>query len=133
MATEMKQYTGLQKVLKQAAKAGVCGDHGEPLEILSRAIDVSRKTILNWLRADGVSLTEPTTIDNAVSRAVTAHGGPVAVGKLLGVTYQAVTQWIAQGYVPNKRVAEFSIQFGVPRNDILSPKVRNAAGVGGEL
>ena len=61
------------------------------------------------------------------------HGGPVAVARVLGVTYQAVTQWIAQGYVPSKRVPEFSIQFGVPRNEILSPKVRNAAGVGGEL
>lgn len=128
MANGTTQCTGLQKVLRTLTRAEKDGVHS-----LAFYCGVTEKTILNWLRADGVTLTEPTTIDNAVSRAVAAHGGPVAVGKLLGVTYQAVTQWIAQGYVPNKRVAEFSIQFGVPRNEILSPKVRNAAGVGGEL
>lgn len=132
MANGTKQFTGLQKVLKQMEKRLV-GLQSTPVAYLAVYLQVTEKTIMNWLRADGVSLTEPRVIDNPVARAVTAHGGPVAVAAVMGVTYQAVTQWIGQGYVPLKRVPEFEIQFGVPRAQLVSPKVRNATGAGGEL
>lgn len=126
---ELKQYTGLQKVLKRVAALG----GADPAGYLGDVLKINRKTILEWLRQDGTQLRALPNTDSALYRAVHANGGPVAVSKILGVTHQAVTHWIAQGYVPTKRVAEFSIQFGVPRELILSPKVRSASGAGGEL
>lgn len=129
----MKQYTGLQKVLKRIEQVGLMGDGREPTMWLADALRLNRKTILEWLRQDGTQLRALPNTDSPLYKAVHANGGPVAVSKVLGVTHQAVTHWIAQGYVPTKRVAEFSIQFGVPREQILSPKVRSASGTGGEL
>lgn len=134
---EQKQYTGLQKVLRRIEKDGLHTHPGitigEPITVLALALDLNRKTILEWLRQDGTQLRTVPNTDSPLYKAVHANGGPVAVSKVLGVTHQAVTHWIAQGYVPTKRVAEFSIQFGVPREQILSPKVRSASGAGGEL
>lgn len=132
---EQKQYTGLQKVLKRIEEHGLDGGSpdSDPTGLLAYCLGLTRKTILEWLRQDGTQLRAVPNTDSPLYRAVHANGGPVAVSKVLGVTHQAVTHWIAQGYVPTKRVAEFSIQFGVPREQILSPKVRSASGTGGEL
>jgi len=126
---ELKQYTGLQKAIRQLSKTL----ENDPAGCLAAYLGVSRETILKWLRLDGAPLMTPTNVDSPIYKAVHANGGTAKAAAQLGVTTQAVRQWIAQGYVPTKRVAEFSIQFGVPREQILSPKVRSASGAGGEL
>lgn len=70
-----------------------------------------------------------TTVDLAVEKA----GGATALARALGVTPQSVWDWLVKGYVPLARAKEIEMQFGIPRNDLVSPKVRSSMGVGGEL
>ena len=48
-----------------------------------------------------------------------------------GVSSQAVQIWLRQGYAPKARAQEIELQFGVPRVELISPKVRNELGLGG--
>ncbi|HNC97199.1 MAG TPA: YdaS family helix-turn-helix protein [Myxococcota bacterium] len=69
-----------------------------------------------------------TTIEFAVGidRAVYAAGSQTRLAEALipPVTSQAVCQWVRQGYVPPERALEIERLFGVPREDLLSPKLR---------
>lgn len=40
----------------------------------------------------------------------------------LGVTYQAVQQWLKTGYVPLARIPEIETIYGVPRVELMNPK-----------
>lgn len=40
----------------------------------------------------------------------------------LGVTYQAVQQWLKTGYVPLARIPEIESLYGVPRVELMNPK-----------
>lgn len=44
------------------------------------------------------------------------------IAKDLGVSYQAVQQWVRQGYVPLGRVTEIEARYGVPRERLLHPR-----------
>lgn len=131
---EDKIYTGLQKVLNQIKRAGLNGDRQDPAEALSLAIDVQRKTILNWLREDGTPYGEPVKLpDNKVSDAVKKAGGVPALAKELGVTTSAIREWVKFGYVPVQRAQQIELLYGIPRAELVSPKMRSAMGIGGEL
>lgn len=54
--------------------------------------------------------------------AVVAAGGLSPMARQLGVSYQAVQQWMAQGYVPLIRVTEIETLYGVPRAELMNPK-----------
>jgi len=82
-----------------------------------------------WLAADEPVPRATSAVDKAVEKAGSWNKLAVA----LGVTRQAVGQWLRQGYVPLARAKEIEMQFGIPRNDLVSPKVRSSMGVGGEL
>jgi DNA-binding transcriptional regulator YdaS (Cro superfamily) len=82
-----------------------------------------------WLAAD--QATPPP--DSAVLKAITAAGGPTALARALGVTYQSIDDWRRKGCVPLARAKEIEMQFGIDRNSLVSPKVRSSMGVGGEL
>lgn len=45
-----------------------------------------------------------------------------AVADKLGVSYQAVQQWLKIGYVPLGRIPEIESIYGVPRQDLMNPK-----------
>lgn len=121
--TEAK-YTGLQKAIKRAGG----------IDKFAWKMGTTRRTITGWLRADGVSsLAGRNYAENAVTRAVDGAGGATAVGRALGVTYQAVCEWMKQGYMPAERAKQMELEFGVPRIDLMSPRVRSAIGAGGEL
>jgi hypothetical protein len=118
------KYTGLQKAIKRAG--GV--------DEIAGLLGTTRRTITAWLRAEGVSsLAGRNYPENAVTKAVDAAGGATAVGRALGVTYQAVCEWMKQGYMPAERAKQMELEFGVPRLDLMSPRVRSAIGAGGEL
>ena len=128
MEHKTKYLTGLQKAIRKAARGGADGE-----QAIADVAGVARKTVVEWVREEGGIQRDSAHSKSVLYKAVTAAGGPSAVASTMGVTPESVRQWIAQGYVPNKRVPEFSIQFGVDRTSILSPKVRSATGMGGEL
>lgn len=55
--------------------------------------------------------------------AAVAHAGSLSqLAKDLGVSFQAVQQWVAQGYVPTARIPEIESLYGVPRASLMNPK-----------
>lgn len=134
-----KTYTGLQKAIeaigKTREKATFMGADGrDAVDHLAGLAQVARKTVLNWLREDGTPIgsTRPMP-DNQVTAAATKAGGVPNLARELGVTPQAVREWIKLGYVPVQRAQQIEITYGIPRADLVSPKVRSAMGLGGDL
>lgn len=54
--------------------------------------------------------------------AVVSAGSLTQLASELGVSFQAVQQWVAQGYVPMARIPEIESLYGVPRADLMNPK-----------
>lgn len=114
-----KKQTGLQLAIEYA---------GSRTKFAGK-IGVMPRIVKEWLAAD--EATPPP--DSAVLRAIEKAGGPTALARALGVTPQAVWDWRAKGYAPPARAKEIEMQFGIPRNDLVSAKVRSNLGLGGEL
>jgi DNA-binding transcriptional regulator YdaS (Cro superfamily) len=57
-----------------------------------------------------------------IVRAAAAVGGQVKLAELLGVTQQAVSQWVVRGYPPQDRVIEIEHHTGVPRAQLVDPR-----------
>jgi len=114
-----KKQTGLQMAIAYAGSSTK----------FARAIGAAPGHIKAWLAADEPVPRATSAVDKAVEKAGSWNKLAVA----LGVTRQAVGQWLRQGYVPLARAKEIEMQFGIPRNDLVSPKVRSSMGVGGEL
>ena len=114
-----KKKTGLEKAVT----------HVGSLSKFCRILGIPRAQLGEWLAAD--EATPPP--DSAVLKAITAAGGPTALGRALGVTPQAIQDWRRKGYVPPARAKEIEMQYGIPRNDLVSAKVRSNLGLGGEL
>ena len=115
------KQTGLQMAIAAAA--------GTPSKF-AKALGVTKSEVEGWLNADAP---RPPRERSAVDRAVEAAGSWEKLAKALGVTRQAVGQWLAQDDVPLARAKEIEIQFGIPRTELVSKKVRSLMGVGGEL
>lgn len=62
-------------------------------------------------------------LKSGIERAVEAFGSQEAMARELGVTQQAVSSWVANGYVPVRRVVQIEALTGVPRADLLEPKL----------
>lgn len=116
-----KKQTGLQLAIEHTAEGSV--------PAFARRNGVASKQVHQWLAAD--QATPPP--DSAVLKAITAAGGLAALGRALGVTPQAIQDWRRKGYVPPARAKEIEMQYGIPRNDLVSAKVRSNLGLGGEL
>lgn len=54
--------------------------------------------------------------------AVVCAGSLQNLSSQLGVTYQAVQQWLKLGYVPLARIPEIESLYGVPRSALMNPK-----------
>lgn len=114
-----KKQTGLQLAIANIGS----------IPAFARTLSVTPSRVKQWLAAD--EATPPP--DSAVLRAIEKAGGPTALAKSLGVTYQSIDDWRRKGYVPPARAKEIEMQFGIPRNDLVSAKVRSNLGLGGEL
>lgn len=114
-----KKQTGLQMAI--ANSGSISG--------FARLNGVMPRIVKEWLAADEPVPRATSAVDKAVEKA--GSWNKLAVS--LGVTRQAVGQWLRQGYVPLARAKEIEMQFGIPRNDLVSPKVRSSMGVGGDL
>lgn len=64
---------------------------------------------------------ERTGIRDAV---IAAGGTQVHLSRLLGVTQQAVSLWLRDGWVPVRRALEIEEQLGVPRARLINPRLR---------
>jgi DNA-binding transcriptional regulator YdaS (Cro superfamily) len=113
--------TALQKAIAQAGSQSA----------LAVLLGVSQKTVCSWLRRDIPR--KPKEPRNAVERAVLKAGGQPKMAEELGVTQQCISRWCQSGYVPAPRAQEIEITYGVPRAELLNPKLRNALGAGGDL
>lgn len=64
--------------------------------------------------------------DNApkgVDRAVEKAGSQAKLADKLGCTQQAVSGWVMRGFVPPLRAVEIEAEFGIPRKELLSPRL----------
>lgn len=58
-----------------------------------------------------------------IRRAVLKAGGQVKLARLLGVSQQYVSQAVRQGYVSPDRAVEIESELGVPREELVNPKL----------
>lgn len=63
-----------------------------------------------------------TGIEKAVERA----DGAVPLAAKIGVSHQAVFQWIKRGWVPLSRAIQIEGTYGIPRRELLKPELVEA-------
>lgn len=51
------------------------------------------------------------------------NGSQEALAQKLGVSQQAVSEWVRRGWVPLKRAVEIEMLLGVPRAQLVNPRV----------
>lgn len=59
-----------------------------------------------------------------VDLAIIKAGGRAALARHLGVTRQAVHNWVSRGFIPPDRAIAVEKAFGVPAAGLVSPKMR---------
>lgn len=60
-----------------------------------------------------------------IKKAIDAAGGQVKLAEALNVSQQVVSQWHTKGWVPAGRVIEIESLYGVPRQELVKPKLRD--------
>lgn len=71
--------------------------------------------------------------ETGIARAISIAGSQAKLGVLLGVSQQAVAQWLKQGFVPGDRVVEIEAQTGVGRLALIAPRVVSLTDAGSGL
>lgn len=99
---------------------------------LARRLGMPQKTVHQWLRWDAPDTPEKQPV-NGIERAVVIAGNQPSMAADMGVTQQCVARWCKLGYAPPTRAQEIEMRYGVPRAELINPKLRNALGAGGEL
>ena len=65
----------------------------------------------------------------AIDRAIQAAGGRLSdLAAHLGVSQQAVSLWRRQRYVPWRRALVIEARYGVPRHELVDPRLIQVAG-----
>lgn len=64
-----------------------------------------------------------------IQRAVEAAGGVTKLAAQLGVSHQAIYKFIRQGWVPPDRAVEIELNYEIPRQDLVSPRLLGLVGV----
>lgn len=60
---------------------------------------------------------------SGLARAVQFAGGVAAFSRSVGVTHQAVYQWLQRGWLPPRRAEQASELYGVPAAELLNPAI----------
>lgn len=72
-------------------------------------------------------------VASGIAEAVTAAGSQEALAAQLGVTQQAVSVWVTQGWAPKKRAIEIEMHYGIPRARLVDPKILDLVDTGSGL
>jgi hypothetical protein len=118
--------TGLQKAITTAGG----------LAEMAGLLRVTQRVLRKWLTDEGAVVPEvaPRAEHNgAIDEAIRAAGSVTALAKELGVSHQAVGVYQRQGWMPAPRAQQVELRYGISRARLVSPKLRNAMGVGGDL
>lgn len=128
----MKQkFSGLQRAL---SRIEVLRPGMDAIGHLADVLQLQRKTVLTWLREDGTPVNSPVELrDSRVVDAVNKAGGVPSLARVLGVTPQAVREWVRSGCVPPARAQEIELLYGIQRAELVSERVRHSMGLGAEL
>lgn len=63
----------------------------------------------------------------AIDEAIKAAGSQAALAERLGVTQQAISAWVVQGFAPRSRLLDIERETGVPARDLLLDQVATLA------
>lgn len=70
---------------------------------------------------------------SGIAQAVKAALTQEALAEKLGVTQQAVSAWLKQGWVPLERAIEIEAEYGIPRAKLANPRIMAMADSGSTL
>jgi DNA-binding transcriptional regulator YdaS (Cro superfamily) len=120
----MEKFTGLQKAIRRVGSVAR----------FANVLGVTQATVMAWLKDDKTEA-PPETLpeESGVRKAVEKAGSQAGMARELGVSAQVVGVWLRNGHVPPQRAMEIENIWGVPRAELVSAKMRNAMGLGGEL
>lgn len=60
-----------------------------------------------------------------IFKAVKEAGSQTALAEAMGVSQQAISKWVRLGWVPTERAIEIEAMYGVPRRELVAPKLRD--------
>jgi len=63
-----------------------------------------------------------------IAEAIRQAGGQEKLGERLGVSQQAVSLWLGQGWVPAKRAKAIEREFAIPRTSLINPELIELVG-----
>jgi DNA-binding transcriptional regulator YdaS (Cro superfamily) len=75
-----------------------------------------------------MSETNGDSATTGIERAITQAGGQDSLAERMGCTQQNVSVWKKNGYVPLVRAVEIEQLTGVPREDLISPRIKEVIG-----
>jgi len=60
-----------------------------------------------------------------IDKVIAAAGTQAALAKQEGVSQQIVSRWVSRGYVPSSRVVGLSATYGIPKAELIDPRLRD--------
>lgn len=84
--------------------------------------DLSDRAVKNGASGHMLNMLSDAKQYSGILEAVVSAGSLTKLAAELGVSFQAVQQWVSQGYVPMARIPEIESLYGVPRADLMNPK-----------
>lgn len=72
-------------------------------------------------------------MQTGIEKAIEAAGSQVKLAEALGCTQQNVSLWRTQGWTPLDRAREIEMLYGIPRGELISPKIMGMVDSGSGL